>query len=117
MPTPPKIDLHQNYPCPCCRGQIVPIVLTEAFGCDRCQKIFTVQDNGYGLEQVSNPHPLRNGWSWDGKRWLVIGKNNTALSSWTLLAAVMVTAVFAVCSWQTLLPNSSPSPASTSRSK
>jgi hypothetical protein len=111
-----KIDLHQSYPCPCCRGQINPIILTEAFGCDRCQKIFTLQDNGYIIEQVSNPHPQRNSWQWDGKRWSSGDSASNILSGWTLMAAVTVTIVFAVCSWQTLLPNKPATPQQTSQS-
>jgi hypothetical protein len=61
------IDLQKEYPCPCCRGQIAPLVLTEAWGCDRCQKIFVLADNGLMLEQVSSPYPHR--WQWNGQHW------------------------------------------------
>jgi hypothetical protein len=115
MPNQQKIDLHENYPCPGCRGKISPIVLTEAFGCDRCQKIFTLHDDGYVIEQISNPHPTRNCWQWDGKRWLILD-STSPLTTWTVLAAGMVTIVFAVCSWQTLIPNKQSTPVQTSQS-
>ena len=48
-----KIELTTEYPCPCRRrGRLLPITLTEAFGCNRCQQIFVVEDSGYALEQL-----------------------------------------------------------------
>ncbi|HIK27446.1 MAG: hypothetical protein N3E45_13810 [Oscillatoriaceae bacterium SKW80] len=67
---PHKIDLNTEYPCPCRRrGRIVPIVLTEAFGCNRCQQIFVVEENGYLLEQLSTTYPYKQAWRWMGDRW------------------------------------------------
>jgi hypothetical protein len=60
-----KQDIY--YPCPRCpRGQLCPITLTEALGCQKCQKIFVIQPGGYTLEQLST-HPQV--WRWDGQRW------------------------------------------------
>lgn len=65
-----KIDLNADYPCPCRRrGKIVPIALTEAFGCDRCQQIFVVRDDGYVLEQLSSHYPYKRAWRWTGQQW------------------------------------------------
>jgi hypothetical protein len=65
-----KIDLSADYPCPCRRrGRIVPIALTEAFGCDRCQQIFVVRDDGYVLEQLSSHYPYKRAWRWTGQQW------------------------------------------------
>ncbi|MBD0334154.1 MAG: hypothetical protein ICV62_01570 [Cyanobacteria bacterium Co-bin13] len=65
-----KIDLNADYPCPCRRrGRIVPIALTEAFGCDRCQQIFVVRDDGYVLEQLSSHYPYKRAWRWTGQQW------------------------------------------------
>jgi hypothetical protein len=65
-----KIDQNADYPCPCRRnGRIQPIALTEAFGCDRCQQIFVVQDNGYGIEQLSTHYPYKRAWRWTGHQW------------------------------------------------
>ena len=67
-----KIDLNADYPCPCRRrGRLVPITLTEAFGCDRCQQLFVVEDNGYVLEQLSTSYPYKRAWRWMGNRWSV----------------------------------------------
>ena len=67
-----KIDLNVDYPCPCRRrGRLIPITLTEAFGCDRCQQLFVVEDNGYVLEQLSTSYPYKRAWRWMGNRWSV----------------------------------------------
>lgn len=68
---PHKIDLNTEYPCPCRRrGRIVPIMLTEAFGCNRCQQIFVVEENGYLLEQLSTTYPYKQAWRWMGDHWI-----------------------------------------------
>lgn len=68
-----KIDFNSEYPCPCRRrGQLVPITLTEAFGCDRCQQIFVVEDNGHMLEQLSTTYPYKRAWRWTGNGWQVV---------------------------------------------
>lgn len=65
-----KIDLNTEYPCPCRRrGCLIPITLTEAFGCDRCQQIFVVEENGYVLEQLATSYPYKRAWRWAGNRW------------------------------------------------
>ncbi|TAE56717.1 MAG: hypothetical protein EAZ87_17770 [Nostocales cyanobacterium] len=70
---PEKIDLNSDYICPCRRkGRLVPITLTEAFGCDRCQQIFVVEDNGYALEQLSTTYPYKQAWRWTGNTWIKI---------------------------------------------
>lgn len=67
-----KIDLNSEYPCPCPRrrGRLVPITLTEAMGCDRCQQIFVVEESGYVLEQLSTSYPYKKAWRWMGHRWI-----------------------------------------------
>ncbi|BBD56124.1 MULTISPECIES: hypothetical protein [Planktothrix] len=65
-----KIDLNGDYPCPCRRkGRLVPIALTEAFGCDRCQQIFVVDESGYCLEQLATHYPYKQAWHWTGHQW------------------------------------------------
>jgi hypothetical protein len=70
---PYKIDLNADYPCPCRRrGRLTPIALTDAFGCDRCQQIFVVQDNGYAIEQLSSHYPYKKAWRWNGYQWIAV---------------------------------------------
>jgi len=67
-----KIDFKAEYPCPCRRrGRLTPIALTDAFGCDRCQQIFVVQENGYIIEQLSTNYPYKRTWRWTGQHWTV----------------------------------------------
>jgi hypothetical protein len=70
---PLKVDLNNDYPCPCRRrGRLQPIVLTEAFGCDRCQQIFVLEDNGQVIEQLSSSYPYKRAWRWTGYHWIAI---------------------------------------------
>ena len=72
-----KIDLNSEYPCPCRRkGNLKPIVLTEALGCDRCQQIFVVKKDGQVIEQLSSIYQKKS-WRRTGNRW----KN--AYARWT----------------------------------
>lgn len=64
-----KIDLTSEYPCPCRRsGNLKPIVLTEALGCDRCQQIFAVKKDGQVIEQLASVYQQKS-WRWTGNRW------------------------------------------------
>ena len=66
-----KIELNAEYPCPCRRrGRLLPIILTEAFGCDRCQQIFAVEEKGQAIEQLSSTYPYKRAWRWTGNRWI-----------------------------------------------
>lgn len=68
-----KIDLETTYPCPCRkRGQLSPIVLTDAFGCNQCHQIFVVRADGYVLEQLSSIYPYQQLWYWTGKDWILV---------------------------------------------
>ncbi|OCQ93921.1 hypothetical protein BCD67_20585 [Oscillatoriales cyanobacterium USR001] len=72
---PQKIDLNGDYPCPCRRrGSLVPIALTEAFGCDRCQQLFVLDESGYTIEQLSTNYPYKQAWRWSGNQWNRVNK-------------------------------------------
>lgn len=80
-----KIDLHQDYPCPCHRqGRLWEITLTEAFGCNRCQKIFVLQEHGYSIEELSTTYPYKYCYFWNGSRWQIVRSHKRDLI-WTLL--------------------------------
>ncbi|WP_319419957.1 hypothetical protein [Pleurocapsa sp. FMAR1] len=64
-----KIDSSSEYPCPCRRkGNLKPIVLTEALGCDRCQQIFEIKKDGQVIEQLASMYQKKS-WRWTGHRW------------------------------------------------
>ncbi|NEP55652.1 MAG: hypothetical protein F6K31_01210 [Symploca sp. SIO2G7] len=89
-----KIDLNMEYPCPCRhRGRLVPITLTDAFGCDRCQQIFVVEESGYMIEQLSTSYPYKKAWRWTGSRWI---KANTNIGENYLPIAVLIVLVLLI---------------------
>ncbi len=78
-----KISLKKDYPCPCRRrGCLKPIILTEALGCDRCQQIFVVKEDGCVIEQLSSIYH-KQVWRWTGNRWANVypGVNGKSLSA------------------------------------
>lgn len=89
-----KIDLSTEYPCPCRRrGALVPITLTEAFGCNRCQQIFVVEESGYVIEQLSTSYPYKKAWRWTGHRW---NTANTSLGESYLPVALGIVLVLLI---------------------
>jgi len=67
-----KIDLKLDYPCPCRRkARLIPIVLTEALGCDRCPNVFVVKEEGDQVEQIAGLLLSRRTWRWTGQQWVI----------------------------------------------
>jgi len=65
-----------EYPCPRCkRGQLQAIILTDAFGCDRCSQIFGLTEDNQTLEQLSTSYPYKKAWRWNGHQWNVANPN------------------------------------------
>jgi hypothetical protein len=90
-----KIDQASIYPCPCSKlGQLCPIVLTDAFGCDKCQQIFVLRSDGYVLEQISHIYPYQQHWYWTGQTWRLI-RPPLIQSSFALIVGVLI-ALFVV---------------------
>jgi hypothetical protein len=67
-----KIFLDQEYPCPCHpNGKLQQIVLTEAFGCDRCHRIFVLHADGLTIEELAATYPYKRRYYWNGQRFHV----------------------------------------------
>ncbi|MCC0176788.1 hypothetical protein I4641_07325 [Waterburya agarophytonicola K14] len=95
-----KIDLSSEYPCPCRRkGNLKPIVLTEALGCDRCQQIFVVKKDGQIIEQLSSIYQKKS-WRWTGNRW----KNAYARWTQSYLSTMALLALASIIVAIVLLP-------------
>ena len=95
-----KIDLSSEYPCPCRRkGNLKPIVLTEALGCDRCQQIFVVKKDGQVIEQLSSIYQKKS-WRWTGNRW----KNAYARWTQSYLSTMVILAVATATFMAIVLP-------------
>lgn len=91
-----KIDLNSEYPCPCRRnGNLKPIVLTEALGCDRCQQIFVVKKDGQTIEQLSSIYQKKS-WRWTGNRWKNAYTRWTQTYLSTMVVIVFGSAIFAI---------------------
>jgi hypothetical protein len=71
----------------------VPILLTEAFGCDRCQQIFAVEDNGQVIEQLSSSYPYKRAWRWTGYRWIPAHRGSLASYLPVLMGMLLVALV------------------------
>ncbi len=83
---PPKenqpLDFEKTYPCPSCRqGTLIPITLTEAWGCDYCEQIFERREDLDTIGKVATPYHRQRIWRWNGTQWTVgrsaIDKPNT----------------------------------------
>jgi hypothetical protein len=61
-------DDDGQYPCPACRcGNLIPITLTEALGCETCRHIFTLDLNQQTLKMVDREPSIT--WRWTGQHW------------------------------------------------
>ena len=66
------LDLESSYPCPSCKqGLLIPITLTEAWGCDRCKQIFELKAEPNTIGKLTTPYPHQRQWQWDGKQWVI----------------------------------------------
>lgn len=102
-----KIDLSSEYPCPCRRrGRLLPIVLTEAFGCDRCQQIFVVDEKNQIIEQLSSTYPYKPAWRWTGYRWIAthyrLGESGLLPLAFIVLAVTIASIFLALRSWDSI---------------
>lgn len=87
------------YPCPCRRsGQLTPITLTDAFGCDQCHKIFAVKPDGYTLEQLSTSYPYPPTWYWTGRHWH-LAHAQSPMRCWYLLGGVLSFLLVLTLAW------------------
>jgi hypothetical protein len=69
---PHKVDLTEEYPCPChLKGKLQQIVLTEAFGCQRCHRIFVVEADGCTIEELATTYPYKRQYTWNGTSWQI----------------------------------------------
>jgi hypothetical protein len=93
---PERIDLQEQYPCPRCkRGRLQAILLTEAFGCDRCQQIFGLSEDNQTIEQLSTSYPYTKTWQWVAAGWRskdhVLSENYLPLVLGSLAIAFFIT--------------------------
>ena len=69
------LELDRSYPCPACKhGSLIPITLTEAWGCDRCKQIFECTTELNAISKLGSPYPHQKTWKWNGKQWVISKK-------------------------------------------
>ncbi|WP_299484877.1 hypothetical protein [Acaryochloris sp. IP29b_bin.137] len=65
---PPLLDYEQSYPCPVCRqGQLDRLILMDAFSCNVCHHIFSVNLSQQSICLADRTPAL--GWRWARQRW------------------------------------------------
>lgn len=73
------LDLNGRYLCPVCRhGQIEALTLMDAFACDFCRHIFTVNLQNQTVQVVDSAQPMS--WRWKGHTWRGVHQDNWNLT-------------------------------------
>lgn len=81
----------QSYPCPLCwQGQLQPMVLVDAYGCNLCQQILLVNLDQQTIHPVDGPQSL--GWRWQGLGWQPLHHppQDATLSLWCLGGSLVI---------------------------
>jgi len=85
------LDFERSYPCPACRqGSLVPITLTDAWGCDRCKQIFEKQPDSNTIGKLANPYQRQRTWRWNGQQWVMSSKLVRPRAADIVLSALLV---------------------------
>ncbi|MEM6251725.1 MAG: hypothetical protein AAF821_02275 [Cyanobacteria bacterium P01_D01_bin.156] len=62
------LEYHDTYACPVCgHGELSLLTLTEAFACNFCRHIFTVNLDAQSIQMIDGARPMV--WFWTGTRW------------------------------------------------
>jgi hypothetical protein len=102
-PKAEKIDINASYPCPCRReGELVPITLTEAFGCKLCQQIFVLKPDRQVIEQLSVSYPYKRAWYWTGYQWNLL-RRGLGTSYWYLMVGLSLFVLLPLLLWLPLV--------------
>lgn len=70
------LNYYGTYPCPVCRhGEIEPLPLMEAMGCNFCRHIFTANEAQQTLSMADSQLSLT--WYWTGQAWKGVPREGT----------------------------------------
>lgn len=95
---PRTLALDNSYPCPVCQlGNIEALVLTNAFSCELCQHIFSVDLAQQQVKVIDIPQAIT--WRWNGQNWQVANRASGEVSSFVALAASLLILVPASLVW------------------
>jgi hypothetical protein len=88
-----------SYCCPCGRpAKLVPIYLTEAFGCDQCPRMFVLESDGQLVEQGGG-YPQSRRWRWQQQHWQVIVPPPGPDHRWQLLFRISCGLLLLIMGW------------------
>ena len=86
-PSVTPLNFRGAYTCPACRrGKISALVLTEAFGCETCNHIFTANLSKQSVQLVDSSPPLA--WRWNGRQWKPTHRDVDPLNGWIWCLAI-----------------------------
>jgi hypothetical protein len=87
---PCSLNYQDTYICPVCRhGHISAIALMDAFACDFCRHIFTINLRDQSIRVEDSSQPMT--WRWNGKSWQSTNRVDQDLSFivWLVGAALV----------------------------
>ncbi len=102
LPDDPRSIADQrdsSYACPCGRpAKLVPIYLTEAFGCDQCPRMFVLEADGQLVEQGGG-YPQSRRWRWQQQHWQAIAPPPGRDRPWQLLFRIGCGLLLLIMGW------------------
>jgi hypothetical protein len=96
---------QETYICPVCRhGHISSLTLMDAFACDFCRHIFTVNLENQSIQVADSSQPMS--WRWNGRGWMAAHHNdrNLTLAIWLVGIALVVLPSTIVCASAYMFP-------------
>lgn len=82
-----NLSFDNVYSCPLCRhGEIAAMPLMEAFACNFCRHIFTIDLATKSLKLADSSSPIS--WYWSGKDWIGANRNGIQLGWGVALGAI-----------------------------
>lgn len=89
---------HGTYLCPVCRhGQISALTLMDAFACDFCRHIFTLNLQQQTVQVVDSAQPMT--WRWNGRRWQPAYRDEPGLTAVVWFVAIVLVTLPAAIVW------------------
>jgi len=84
-----SLSIHGSYLCPICRhGQIAELTLMDAFSCNFCRHIFTINLQNQTVQVVDSAQPLS--WRWNGRSWQSTHRDDPSLTAVVWFAGLVL---------------------------
>ncbi|MEB3230090.1 MAG: hypothetical protein VKJ64_03705 [Leptolyngbyaceae bacterium] len=72
------------------------ITLTDALGCERCQEIFVLHEDGYLLEGLKTAYPYPKKWYWTGTQWTIKSPPQQWFQVFPVMRLITIALLFAL---------------------